>query len=145
MEPKKTTAKTILFLDDDPFMIDVYSIKIGERGHTVVPVLDAKKALQKLRDGLKPDVIAFDIRMPGMDGFAFAEALRKEHLADGIPLVVLSNQSEPEDFARMKSFGVAAQFIKAHMLPDEMVTQFEKVIEKGAPPQVLVQFAEPKL
>jgi CheY-like chemotaxis protein len=137
--------KTILFLDDDPFMIDVYSIKIYERGHTVIPMTHAQDALKKLREGLKPDVIAFDIRMPGMDGFQFAETLRKEHLADTIPLIVLSNQSEPEDFKRMKELGVAAQFIKAHMLPDEMVMKFEQVIGTWVPPQGGVQFAEPKL
>ncbi len=137
--------KTILFLDDDPFMIDVYSIKIFERGHTVVPVTKAQDALKKLREGLKPDVIAFDIRMPGMDGFQFVEALRKEHLADTTPLIVLSNQSEPEDFKRMQELGVAAQFIKAHMLPDEMVNKFEQVIGTWVPPQGGVQFAEPKL
>lgn len=137
--------RTILFLDDDPFMVDVYSIKIHERGHTVIPITDPKVALQKLRDGLKPDVIAFDIRMPGMDGFQFVDALRKEHLADTTPLIVLSNQSEPEDFKKMKEYGVAAQFIKAHMLPDEMVNKFEQVIGTWIPPQGGVQFAEPKL
>ncbi|MFM2414334.1 MAG: hypothetical protein RI911_27 [Candidatus Parcubacteria bacterium] len=137
--------KTILFLDDDPFMIDVYSIKIFERGHTVVPVTDANTALQKLRDGLKPDIIAFDIRMPKMDGFQFVAALRAEHLADTTPLVVLSNQSEPEDFAKMKEYHVAAQFIKAHMLPDEMVTKFEEVMKTWTPPQGGVHVLPPAL
>lgn len=126
-------------------MVDVYSIKIHERGHIVLPMKRAEDALAKLRGGLKPDVIAFDIRMPGMDGFQFVETLRKEYLADTIPLIVLSNQSEPEDFKRMKDFGVAAQFIKAHMLPDEMVSKFEQVIGAWIPPQGGVQFAEPKL
>lgn len=125
----------ILFVDDDPFMVDVYSVKIRERGHHVQVETDAREALNKLRKGLSPNIIAFDIRMPGMDGFAFAEALRKEHLADAIPLVVLSNQSEPEDFAKMKSYGVSGQYIKAHMLPDEMVTKFEQIIDGWVPPQ----------
>ncbi len=137
--------RTILFVDDDPFMVDVYSVKIHERGHVVIPVTDAKAALEKIRAGLKPDVIAFDIRMPGMNGFEFVEVLRKEHLADTTPLIVLSNQSEPEDFKKMKDFGVAAQFIKAHMLPDEMVNKFEQIIGTWIPPQGGVQFAEPKL
>jgi CheY-like chemotaxis protein len=129
------TARTILFLDDDPFMVDVYSIKAKERGHILIPVMEGELALKKLREGLHPDLIVFDIRMPEMDGFAFAKALRDEHLADAIPLLVLSNQSEPEDFAQMKAFNVSAQFIKAHMLPNEMVTKFEQVINAWVPPQ----------
>lgn len=120
---------TILFVDDDEFIVDIYATKILERGHQVIPCQSAKIALQKLHDGAKPNIIVADIIMPHMNGFEFVKVLRDEHLADTIPVVVLSNQSEPEDFARMKDLRVAGQFIKAQSLPDEMVSKIEQVIQ----------------
>ena len=119
---------TILFLDDDEFIVDIYATKILERGHVVVPCQSAKVALEKLRGGLRVDIIVADIIMPQMNGFEFIKTLRDEHLAEGLPIIVLSNQSEPEDFARMKDLKVAGQFIKAQSLPDEMVSKIEQVV-----------------
>lgn len=127
---------TILLVDDDEFIVDIYGIKFSEHGHTVVPCLNADDALQKLRNGFKPDVIVSDLIMPFVDGFDFLKALRAEHLADVVPVVVLSNQDDFVDFEKTKQYGVAAHFVKIHSTPAEVVALVEGVIHHVRDPKM---------
>jgi len=61
--------KKILIIDDDNFLIDMYSLKFSKSNFSVTSALGPEIALEKLREGLVPDIILLDIVMPVMDGF----------------------------------------------------------------------------
>ena len=66
---------------------------------------DAEHALALRESGQAFDVIISDIEMPGMSGFDFAEALKKNERWRDTPLVALSSHSSPKDIARGRKVG----------------------------------------
>src|SRR3989344_7031245 len=96
MNPE-STQHSVLLLDDDKFLLDMYGMKFGREGFVVQTCFSTHDALNVLRQGFVPDVILFDLVMPGEDGFAFLQTLRKERLprpARQKPLP--QHKSEPE-------------------------------------------------
>jgi CheY-like chemotaxis protein len=123
--------KKILIVDDDNFLLDMYSLKFTERGFDVSASLGSIDALQKLRGGLIPDILLLDIVMPTMDGFEVLEALKKEGLAKGVAKIILSNRGQKEDIERGISLGAKGYIIKATATPTEVVNKVTEIVESS--------------
>ncbi len=109
--------QSALLIDDDELLRDMYARKFRDRGIAVEAVGSAKEALEKLRAGFLPDIITFDIVMPGMDGFSFLETLKKEALAPKAAKIALTNQGADEEKDRAIALGADAYIIKAATTP----------------------------
>lgn len=128
MEEQTTGASKgkVLIVDDDKFLLDMYSLKFKMNGFEVMTGMGGKDALSKLENGFVPDIILFDIAMPGMDGPEFFAAVKDKGYAPQATAVALSNQNEPADIERVKTLGAAEYLIKATMTPQELI---ERVIQ----------------
>ena len=62
-------------------------------------------ALELCEAGEDFDVILSDIEMPGMSGFEFAEAVKKDTRWSKVPMVALSAFATPKDLARGREVG----------------------------------------
>ncbi|MBI4067990.1 response regulator [Candidatus Kaiserbacteria bacterium] len=120
----------ILLLDDDQFLIDMYSLKFNQAGHTVQPCFSVDEALKALHDGFAPDAVLFDLVMPGKDGFDFLRGLKEEKLAPNATLIALTNQSADEEKKKTEEVGTEAYIVKAMTIPSEVVHMVIAAIEK---------------
>ncbi|MGH7141708.1 MAG: response regulator [Minisyncoccia bacterium] len=120
------SGAVVLLVDDDQFLRSMYVKKFEARGAHVETAGTAEEALGKLRAGLKPAIITFDIVMPGIDGCGFLETLKKENLAQDVVKVALSNQSSSEEMRRVTDLGAVGHITKANSTPSEIV---DKVVE----------------
>lgn len=116
----------ILIVDDDQFLLDMYTLKFKEKGFDVESAFGSVSALNKLKDGKKFDIIITDIVMPSMDGFELLENIKKDKLAESSKVIVLSNLGQPSDIEKGKKLGADGYIVKANATPSEMV---EKVLE----------------
>lgn len=130
MENETNTKYKILFLDDDEFITDMYSLKFNQAGHDFRAVSDAEAALAELRDGFNPDAIVTDLIMPKIDGFKFLEMAKEENLIGSAAVIVLSNQGETEDLTRARDFGAVGHIIKANTIPTEVLGIITELIRK---------------
>ncbi len=110
---------TIFLVDDDRFLLDMYSVKFQKSGLHVDVATGSNAALQKLREGYIPDIILLDIIMPTMDGIELLQIIRSEKLAPNATLVMLTNQADDEDKA--ESLGIDGFIVKAMTIPSEVV------------------------
>ncbi|HEY4524772.1 MAG TPA: response regulator [Candidatus Paceibacterota bacterium] len=120
MNPE-STQHSVLLLDDDKFLLDMYGMKFGREGFVVQTCFSTHDALNVLRQGFVPDVILFDLVMPGEDGFAFLQTLRKERLAEHAIKIALTNQSSDPEKAKATELGADKFIVKATMIPSEVV------------------------
>jgi len=71
-----TQKLSVLVVDDEPVKRVTLQIELNEAGFEVAEAADAKIALDQLAK--KPaDVVVSDLRMPGMDGIAFLDEIRR--------------------------------------------------------------------
>jgi|SRR3989339_47535 len=124
------TPRTVMIIDDDMFLLDMYAIKFKEKGWKVFPCQGGEEAIKEVRGGTTPDIILFDIVMPGMDGFEVMEAFSKEQLAPSALRVMLTNQSQDSDYERAKSLGAIGYLVKANSIPSEVVAKVEEMCAK---------------
>jgi len=123
------SKKTILLVDDDKFLVTLYEKKFVEGGWEVVAALSATEALQKLRDGLSPRAVVFDLTMPTVDGAQFLAAVRKENLAPRAAIIALTNDSVPEKEAAVRALGIDDFVVKASAVPSEIAARITRVAE----------------
>lgn len=126
MEP----TKKILIIDDDSFLLDMYSLKFNKSGFEVTAALGPEIALDKLKNGLIPDIILLDIIMPVMDGFELMEKLKDDKLVPNAKIIILSNRGQPSDVARGESLGASGYIVKASSTPSEVIEKVKSIINE---------------
>jgi len=87
--------KNLLLVDADPRSLRVLEISLRKAGYNVAAGPDAKSALEML-DLSRPDLILSDTRLPGMDGFAMVEEIRRNPEWGDIPIIFLSSDVSVE-------------------------------------------------
>ena len=122
MSEKKQTK--ILLVDDEKFLLDMYSLKFKKSGLDIDVSSTTEGAYEKLKSGETYDIILLDIIMPGMDGIELLGKIKEEKLATKSVVVMLTNQAD--DYDKAKSLGVDGYIIKASTIPSEVV---EKVLD----------------
>lgn len=123
MAETKSRKDSVLIIDDDKFLLDMYTLKFKECGCSVEAVSDPVAALEKLRAGASPNIILLDVIMPNMNGFEFLEAVKKEGLAKDASVIMLSNQGQQEDIDKAMSLGASGYIIKASSIPSEVLAK----------------------
>jgi two-component system phosphate regulon response regulator PhoB len=111
----------ILLMDDDRFLLDMYSLKFKKSGLEIDVSVNCQTALEKLKSGSVYDIILLDIIMPGMDGLEFLKIMREEKLSPDTTLIMLTNQAD--DLEKAKALGVDGYIIKATTIPSQVVEQ----------------------
>lgn len=126
------TPPTIVLVDDDKFLLDMYAMKFTQSGFVVHASLSVKDALAALRAGFDADAIVFDLTMPEEDGYALLQTLASEHLGDGAKKIALSNQSTDEERRKAIELGADDFLIKATMIPSEVVAKIRLILNLPA-------------
>lgn len=115
------TKRTILFIEDDPFMIDMYSHVLEKNGYDVTSATDGLEGLKQASTG-KYDLILLDIMMPEMLGIEVLEKLRKDGTdLSNTKIVVLTNLAQSEDSRRALEAKADGYLIKADVTPSKLV------------------------
>ncbi|MFK4502852.1 signal transduction histidine kinase/CheY-like chemotaxis protein [Bradyrhizobium japonicum] len=70
---------TALLVDDEPLVRMSTAEMLGELGYNVVEAGSAEDALQRVREGLRPNLLVTDHLMPGMSGTDLGLALRNQY------------------------------------------------------------------
>jgi len=97
--------RRILLVDDSPFFRNLLTPLLSVAGYSVTAVDSVDKALGLRELGSDFDVIISDIEMPGLTGFDFALAVRREGRWQNTPMVALSSHATEKDFERGREVG----------------------------------------
>ncbi len=112
-----------MIVDDDKFLVDMYSLKFSKYGFDIESATKGEEALEKLREGANPDILMLDVVMPSLDGIGLLKKIRQEKLADGAVVVMLTNQGQKSDIDEAEKLGVSGYIVKATTIPSEVVEE----------------------
>ncbi len=114
----------ILAIDDENFFRRFYQDLLGAEGYLVRTAASGEEALEVLK-GEPFDLIITDMQMPGMDGLATAEAIRRLN-PDQEVMVVTAHKDVEKAVATMKS-GVSEYLLKP-INPEEFLHVVNRIL-----------------
>jgi DNA-binding response OmpR family regulator len=91
----------ILIIEDEPTLRNALVDKFIREGLIVISANDGKEGLESALKN-RPDLILLDIIMPIMDGMTMLTELRKDNWGKSIPVILLTNLSEPKKNIKSK-------------------------------------------
>jgi len=118
----------VLLTDDEELYVEYLAKVLRRRGMKVRTALDGSKALSLL-SAEEYDVIVLDLRMPGMDGLATLEAIRKRDPLT--PVILLTGQMDLDRVTQALKAGAAEILLKPCPV-DTLVSVIENVNERKA-------------
>jgi CheY-like chemotaxis protein len=93
----RTGESTILVVDDDPAIRQTLADVLEMDGYAVAQAANGAEALTRIEHA-PPGLVLLDMRMPIMDGWTFARALRERGLR--LPVIVMTAAQNARTWAR---------------------------------------------
>lgn len=103
--------RRVLVADDNRDAADSLAAFLALAGHEMRVAYDGNTALSTARE-FHPDMAVLDIDMPGLDGYAVAEALRVESWAEHLSIVAVTGLGDQENARRAETAGFDAHLVK---------------------------------
>jgi two-component system response regulator MprA len=116
---------TVLVVDDDTSILDTVSSILSGEGYDVVSASSGQEALEAVARKL-PLLILLDMRMPVMDGWAVARALRGKGIT--VPIIVMTAAESARRWA--DEVGAEGYLAKPFGL-DDLLTTVERFRGSG--------------
>jgi two-component system, chemotaxis family, chemotaxis protein CheY len=118
--------KTVLSVDDSASIRQMVKMTLDGAGYTVLEAADGAQGLAQARSKTV-DVIITDLNMPVMDGMTFVKELRKLPAYVGVPILLLTTESDAAKKAQAKAAG-ATGWITKPFQPQQLLDTLKKVI-----------------
>ena len=102
--------KVILTADDSASVRQMVAFTLSDAGYTVVEAVDGKDALAKASRGV--NLVITDLNMPNLDGIGLIRALRANPAFKGVPIVMLTTESQESRKQEGKAAGATGWIVK---------------------------------
>ncbi len=136
--------KSILVIEDEPFLGDVLCQKLRAEGFDATLIGDGAQGLKEMTSR-KPDLVLLDIVLPTMSGYEVLEARQKNPSIASIPVIIISNSGQPVEISRTRTLGVVDYLIKAQMDPEEVLAKVRGYFEADSASAHAAATSEPRL
>ena len=120
--------KEILLVEDDSFLVDIYTTKLKESGFSVDVATDGEECLKKINEK-KFDLIVLDVVLPKYDGWEILKFIRSTENLKSLPVILLSNLGQKGEVEKGLELGANKYLIKAHYTPSEIVDQIKEIFQ----------------
>jgi len=117
----------ILAVDDNEQNRALVRAVLEDEDFVVQTAASGAEALAMLEQEL-PDCVLLDVRMPGMDGFAAADAIRRLRGGADLPLIFLTAARDLETFDRAMRAG-GDDFVNKPVQPTELVMRVRAALK----------------
>jgi two-component system chemotaxis response regulator CheY len=103
-------AKVILTVDDSASVRQMVRFTLSDAGYTVIEAVDGRDALTKL--GKPVHLVITDLNMPNLDGIGLIRSVRAIPACRGIPIVMLTTESQEARKLEGKAAGATGWIVK---------------------------------
>ena len=118
--------KNILSVDDSASIRQMVKLTLSGAGYNVLEAADGAQGLAEARRKAV-DVIVTDLNMPVMDGLTFIREVRNLPAYVGVPILMLTTESDAAKKSQAKAAG-ATGWITKPFQPQQLLDTLKKVI-----------------
>ncbi len=119
--PADNQSATLLIVDDDPASRERLRDIFEKAEYRVVTATEATAALRVLK-GVRCDLVALDLEMPGVDGLALCKLLRAQPQTSKLPIIALSESDD--ETRKVQAFTAGADdYITKPSTPGELLSR----------------------
>jgi CheY-like chemotaxis protein len=119
--------KTILLVDDDPLVQELYRRKLTAGGYAVQTATDGVQAIKQLESST-PDFIVLDLMMPKLSGAEVLKYIRSKPALAQVPVAALTNSFMSDQARTVSSLGVERAIVKGDCTPAKMLAIVNEVL-----------------
>ncbi len=124
---ERTTPAKILIVDDEQGILVAIEFLMQKNGYITETANDGLDALQKL-ENFHPDLIILDVMMPRMDGFEFAQEVRKDEKYFETKILFLTAKGTGRD--KMQGYGSGGDsYLTKPFDNDQLVEMVQESLE----------------
>jgi len=118
--------KKILVVDDNKHLLGLLRLSLKGEGFSITTAANGIDAVEKAVS-LVPDLILLDLLLPGLDGFAVCETLRKHPVTAATPIIIMTGMSgQFSRFAGFESGGT--DFIAKPVTPKALIIKIKSLL-----------------
>ena len=118
-----TEKKRVLVVDDEPHIVKLVKLSLGDKNYDIVGVTSGKEAISYVKDNT-PDILVLDLMMPGVNGYEVCQSVRENPKTKGIPIIILSAKSQMLD--KLNAIDVGADdYMCKPFDPDELARRIK--------------------
>lgn len=122
---------SILIVEDDKFLQDLYVELLSDEGHQVDQAEDGEVALDKLNKNTY-DLVLLDIMMPKKDGLGVLKELSDERKKKVGQIVMLTNLGQEAVVQEGFSLGAVGHLVKSALAPDQVLAEVDNFLANAA-------------
>lgn len=121
--------KTILLVDDSPTILMSVKGVLQRNKLQVETAKSGEEAMQKIKGGVKPDLMITDLNMPGINGIELIKQARQSGLKF-TPMLMLTTESEESKRKEARAAGATGWLVKP--VQGEQLMQVIRKVLPGA-------------
>lgn len=131
---QQPTQKTVIYIEDDPEMIDLVTLIVSRRGYQVKGAHGGREGLDLVQQE-PPDLILLDLMMPDMDGWDVYHQLKAYEPTRDIPVIIITAKSQEIDRVLGLHIAKVDDYISKPFRPQELLDSMDRVTTP--PPKAL--------
>jgi CheY-like chemotaxis protein len=134
-EPLPIGRESILFVDDEPFLVDLGDQMLNRLGYRVVACNSGKEALKQIEaNPYRFDLVITDYTMPDMTGAHLAQELLK--MRADLPVIMCSGHCDAKTYKALSQSGIAA-FVMKPLTIGDLACTVRTVLDRPAAQSVV--------
>lgn len=120
--------RSIVYIEDDPEMIDLVSLIVNKHGFQVIGAHGGRQGLDLVKSE-KPALILLDLMMPDMDGWDVYQQLKSEEDTKDIPVIIITARAQSIDRVLGLHIAKVDDYISKPFRPQELIDSIEHVLQ----------------
>jgi two-component system response regulator VicR len=133
MAMESTRQKRVIYIEDDPEMIELIHLILQQHHFTVKGALSGDEGLAIIRRE-SPDLILLDLMMPNMDGWEVYQQLKTDPKTRNIPVIIITARAQPIDRVLGLHIVKVDDYISKPFKPQELLNSIERVLNEQHTP-----------
>lgn len=129
MNSMSDTFKSILLVDDDMTLREMYAERLKAEGFQVMAAKDGEEALQMATEN-HPNIILLDIMMPKINGLDVLKKLKEQEGTKNIPVIVLTALIQDRERMESVTRGADDYIVKSETMPGQVIAKVHALIDR---------------